>query len=445
MSPIRIRFHGRLDLCFSCVIAGFFAVSCGRPVGQAPDAGSELACLPSTCPGCCTAEGECLPGYQSSACGAGGNECLDCATLGGTCEAGRCEGTGPCGPQSCPGCCDYQGQCRSGALPAACGQGGQACVDCQGLACTPAGTCSAGCVDQDGDGFGEGCAAGPDCDDQAPGIHDDCAPGEPCPAGWVHIPAGPFLAGCDPEGPLECREHDIPLQEMVLDGYCIQRTEVSVGPFRPCLDSGYCGRFPQHLLDTRGRLDMPCNWGTDIDGDWLSYPMDCLDWVMARRYCTVWLGGDLPSEWQWEKAARGIDGRTYPWGEQPPECSRCNVADFCGSSHINPSWPIGSGNGTGGISPFGLKDACGNVKEYTRSSLERVGEDFDPEAGDLVVVTRGGQADISAVPPTLEDYPDFTVYNRLIIGMPSTDRSFGVMTGFRCVRPVNDATSTFSP
>jgi formylglycine-generating enzyme required for sulfatase activity len=104
-------------------------------------------------------------------------------------------------------------------------------------------------------------------------------------------------------------------------------------------------------------------------------------WEQARTYCRDWEGGDLPSEAQWEKAARGdtMDGRLLPWGDEPVSCDRANYDENgpynedtgngwgYGCFHrTNPAtWVVGYLHTTKGDSPFGVKDMAGNVSEFT--------------------------------------------------------------------------------
>jgi formylglycine-generating enzyme required for sulfatase activity len=99
--------------------------------------------------------------------------------------------------------------------------------------------------------------------------------------------------------------------------------------------------------------------------------LNCINWTESGQYCQSWLGGDLPTEAQWEKAARGVDQRIYPWGDTPgPDCSRCNN-DFlggdlgCEGSALNAvTWVVGFLASGTGDSPYGLRDSSGNVAEW---------------------------------------------------------------------------------
>jgi len=194
-----------------------------------------------------------------------------------------------------------------------------------------------------------------------------------CGEGWVLVPKGPFTMGVDPNDPRvpstafwdSLMRHTVQMSD-----YCIGRTEVSVAEYRKCVDAGAC-----ELPDGTNDPYPPCNY-TAEPGDREHHPVNCIGWDRARAYCQ-WIGGDLPSEAQWEKAARGTDERWYPWGEATPDCSRCNydengmwdpdtnegAGNGCGHSDTPMTWEVGHLTSHKGDSPYGVKDMAGNVDE----------------------------------------------------------------------------------
>ncbi|MDQ3368614.1 MAG: formylglycine-generating enzyme family protein [Myxococcota bacterium] len=166
----------------------------------------------------------------------------------------------------------------------------------------------------------------------------------PPPNDMVHVPAGPFLMG-------------EPAHEVELAEFWIDRTEVTQGDYDRCVAAGACGAVPA-LLD----IGLPPP----------RYPVVNVTWNDAAAYC-AWVEKQLPTEAQWEKAARGVDGRTYPWGEDPPTCERAlferwtpEKTDACGEKDpYTATHPVGSH--PSGASPYGALDMAGNVLEWTAS------------------------------------------------------------------------------
>ncbi len=172
----------------------------------------------------------------------------------------------------------------------------------------------------------------------------------------VTIPAGSFLYGCNGIVDLQCPDSEAPGRRADVAAFGIDRTEVRVSEFRTCVEAGVC------QPPARGGS---CNWGA-IGRD--EHPVNCVDWDQAATYC-AWVGKRLPAEEEWEKAARGTDGRTYPWGDESASCDVAIMASGgdpgCGSSSTA---PVGSREG--GRSPYGLFDMAGNVLEWTVSLHE---------------------------------------------------------------------------
>ena len=428
--------------------------------GTGGDGGMDAkppVCLPATCGGCCDSQGRCVSGQQDFACGTGGDQCADCAALGGRCESGHCvDTTRPCGPSTCAGCCTEDGRCLVGTRPAACGRGGAQCQDCGDEVCEQ-GACVPGCHDEDGDGYGPGCPLGLDCDDHAPGIVGPCQDNG-CPQGWAYVPAGPFLAGCeqesfdyqcpDPDTPEEQWRHVAPTHESETGAYCIQVTEVPVRQYRACEAAGWCERLESDWAD-----DEQCNWRGQDGIERPDYPLNCVTYRVMEQFCQAWMGGDLPTEDEWEKAARGTDGRPYPWGFEPvPDVSSddvCELANLkhCGlppeqrppyteggcpkGLHAPSTWEVGH-LGNAWSSPFGLADALGNVSEVTKTlvddpshTMDDVGPEGRPTAKGWDFLACG--MDMLLMPPTLyirEMWLDLEPHWRL---------------GFRCVRRLSEA------
>ena len=138
-----------------------------------------------------------------------------------------------------------------------------------------------------------------------------------------------------------------PRHKVYLDTFQIMAYEVTNAQYLQCVRAGACSSPANTQYD-------------DVEG--LQRPVTDVDWEMAQAFCQ-WIGGRLPTEAEWEKAARGgLEGRLYPWGDEEPDCGRANYAGggnntFCvGSTRQVGSYPA---NG------YGLYDMAGNVWEWT--------------------------------------------------------------------------------
>jgi formylglycine-generating enzyme required for sulfatase activity len=174
----------------------------------------------------------------------------------------------------------------------------------------------------------------------------------------VPIPAGEFLMGSDPERDAHAREEEQPQHRLYLPDYAIARTPVTNVQYAAFVRAtGHKPPIHWRLLFWKRRR--PPKRLED-------HPVVNVSWYDARAYC-AWLSEAtgrpyrLPSEAEWEKAARSTDGRIYPWGDTW-EAGRCN-AD--GEREEESTAPVGAY--PEGASPYGLLDAAGNVWEWTRS------------------------------------------------------------------------------
>jgi formylglycine-generating enzyme required for sulfatase activity len=161
----------------------------------------------------------------------------------------------------------------------------------------------------------------------------------------VYVPAGRFNMGSVESEP--CAHLDeFPQHAVYLDGFWIDQTEVTNAQYQQCVDAGLCS-------------PPVCDWGEPTYDDVTKgdYPVTCVNWDEARTYCE-WAGGRLPTEAQWEKAARGTDERGYPWGNEFDE-NRCNS----GESGIGETTPVKSYSPEGD-SPYGAADMAGNAYEW---------------------------------------------------------------------------------
>jgi alkaline phosphatase len=194
----------------------------------------------------------------------------------------------------------------------------------------------------------------------------------------VVVPEGEAFLGCNEALDRECDETDRPGRRVHVNAFAIDRTEVSVGQYRRCVQAGACSGegldVPVKEGEAQPEWSEQCNWGRPGRE---RHPINCVNWLQADAYCRS-VGGLLPSETEWEKAARGIDGRRYPWGDLgfQEAGAVANIGDAEAKRH-DPELEVAEnytdgfyrtapvGSFPAGASPYGVLDMIGNVWEWT--------------------------------------------------------------------------------
>ncbi|HEY4014453.1 MAG TPA: bifunctional serine/threonine-protein kinase/formylglycine-generating enzyme family protein [Polyangiaceae bacterium] len=261
-----------------------------------------------------------------------------------------------------------------------------------------------------------------------------------CPAGMIAIPGGSFFMGSDEGLPFERPAHQVSLAP-----YCVDKFEATVGDYKACSDAGRCKRagttndWPTIADKERKAFDPLCNARDPVNRG--RHPINCVDWEMSDKFCKE-QGKRLPTEAEWEFAARGPDGRKYPWGDDDPGASRLNAcgkecmlwgakngieekAMYDNDDGFANTAPVGSF--PKGASRYGVEDVVGNVWEWVADWYSAYGKEEQnapkgPENGDEKVI-RGGAWNGS--------YPSWVRPTFRYKDTPAK-RSYGI--GFRCAK-----------
>jgi formylglycine-generating enzyme required for sulfatase activity len=187
-----------------------------------------------------------------------------------------------------------------------------------------------------------------------------------CPTGMVLLPAATFKMGAT-DADDDAMPGEMPQHAATVAAFCLAKTETTVEEYEACVGAGSC--------TAADVINNPqCNKGVSGRSN---HPMNCVDFAQATAYCKA-QGARLPTEEEWEYAARGAAGRKYPWGSAAPDTTRLNACDKDCTDLIpkidfmfetSDGWASTAPTGSfpKGATPEGLQDMAGNVAEWTSS------------------------------------------------------------------------------
>ena len=179
---------------------------------------------------------------------------------------------------------------------------------------------------------------------------------------WIAIAAGDFKMGSDPAGDVVPFENEYPQHRVYLATFQLSRTHITNAQYAAFVSaSGH---------------PAPGHWPNgQMPADLADHPVTYVDWHDAVTFCQ-WAGVRLPTEAEWEKAARGTDARLWPWGNRPPDANRCNF-----DKHITTTSPVQQFPQS--ASPYGALDMAGNAWEWTSSNFRNYPYTADDGREDL--------------------------------------------------------------
>lgn len=233
----------------------------------------------------------------------------------------------------------------------------------------------------------------------------------------IRIPPGSFTMGVDREGKGDGPAHPV----RITKPFYIDRTEVTAEAYGACIEAGACTKTRVHVGDIDETV-----WGCNTAKDKPKHPVNCVDRKQAEAYCKF-AGKRLPTEAEWEYAARGDDRRSYPWGSTPPSSCLFAVVSSIGGECGQRRGTFEVGFAVEGKSAFGALDMSGNVWEWVADGYEpypaeEVVDPYVPLTPTRRGVMRGGSWDYSPLAA------------KATYRMPYVANAGGQSTGIRCAR-----------
>jgi formylglycine-generating enzyme required for sulfatase activity/tRNA A-37 threonylcarbamoyl transferase component Bud32 len=267
-----------------------------------------------------------------------------------------------------------------------------------------------------------------------------------CPAAMVSIPGGPMFMGARD---LIASADATPPHRVVISTFCLDKTEVTTASYQACVDKGVCERALEHVSwpkindAQKKKYSGLCNAGK---ADKATHPVNCVAWPMAENYCKQ-MGARLPTEAEWEFAARGSSQKKYPWGDDAPSAKFLNACGKECADHWKKAEndtrktmfeeddgyvgtaPVGSF--PAGASAHGALDLAGNVWEWTSDYYAPYSE---TDANDAAKDPRGpatGQKRVVRGGDYLGSEPD---WSRPSYRWKTEPDTYNHAIGFRCAK-----------
>lgn len=239
---------------------------------------------------------------------------------------------------------------------------------------------------------------------------------------------GIFNMGCSATAHEFCKNDALPMHEVELASFKIDIIEVTVREYEKCIESGVCSNEEDIHYRTRDDSEY-CNLHSETRKN---HPANCISWKGASAYCS-WKDARLPTEAEWEYAARGKNSFILPWGKEPlPDCEHAVIKKQ--SYGCNNGITMPTGTKPEGLSPFGLYDMAGNVSEF-------VSDLYDPN---FYETSEASQKNPSGPEKTEEEIrivrggsftdTDKEFYSYFRVSCNADDPS--IKFGFRCVKDI---------